>query len=265
MGQFFILACRLLKRTTLKMPENRFAFVFFVFTLLLLAIYTGVLASDTNGTIDSTNKYAWSNYGGWVNFGATNGDVSLSDSGITGYAWNENYGWINMSPTNSGVSVSASGALSGSAWGQNTGWIDFSGTSISCSGEFTGTAVGNTIGTITFDCTNCNVTTDYRPSSCRTSVPPPGGGSHLICDNGTHKCVTASWGGSNECETAGEYCCDPHGDLDFDKAIGYKDLSIMAHYWSNSPPSYKCPDINEGGKVWYEDLSIMAHYWSEFR
>lgn len=232
----------------------------FLALLLCLFFFSFAAASETSGTIDSTNKYAWSNYGGWVNFNATNGGISITDSGITGYAWNENYGWINMSPTNSGIEISSNGNLSGYAWGQNTGWIDFSSTTINCSGKFTGTADGNTIGTINFDCTNCNVSTDYRPQNCRDT-----GGSnatHNVCDNSTHKCVLAKGQGTNECWTIGEWCCDPHGDLDFDKSINWRDFSILMTYWSNNPPTYKCPDINKGGKVWWEDFSIMMTYWS---
>lgn len=135
-------------------------------------------ASETSGTIVSSGNagYAWSPQAGWVNFGATNSNIQITDSGITGYAWNQNYGWINMNPTNGGVSVAASGALSGYAWNTNLGWINFSSVSINSSGKFTGQASGTIIGTLTFDCTNCNVTTDYRPSSFRTTAPPSSGG-----------------------------------------------------------------------------------------
>ncbi len=139
-----------------------------IITLLVLPVVS--FASETNGTINSVNKYAWSNQAGWVNFKTTNGDIKISDSGITGYAWNSNYGWINMSPTNSGVKVANNGVLSGYAWGANVGWVNFSGVSINSSGRFVGNATGNIIGTLTFDCTNCNVSTDYLPKDFRTST-----------------------------------------------------------------------------------------------
>ncbi len=125
-------------------------------------------ASVTNGTISSVNKYAWSNQTGWINFKTVNGNIKISDSGITGYVWNSNYGWINMSPTNDGVKVATNGSLSGYAWGTNIGWIDFSGVSINSSGRFVGTATGKIIGTLTFDCPNCNVSTDYVPKDFRS-------------------------------------------------------------------------------------------------
>lgn len=140
--------------------------LFFISIFLGFSIFAPAFASERDGTIDSTNKYAWCNNTGWINFGDTDGNIHITDSGITGYAWDENYGWIKMNPANSGVTINSSGALSGKAWGENTGWIDFSGVSINCSGRFSGSATGDYVGTITFDCANCNVSTDYRPQSC---------------------------------------------------------------------------------------------------
>ncbi len=139
-----------------------------IISLLVLPIVS--FASETNGTISSVNKYAWSNQAGWVNFKTTNGDVKISDSGITGYVWNSNYGWINMSPTSSGVKIAPNGSMTGYAWGENIGWVNFSGVSINSSGKFVGSAVGKVIGTLTFDCSNCNVSTDYRPKNFRAST-----------------------------------------------------------------------------------------------
>lgn len=53
--------------------------------------------------ISSTDKYAWSDQVGWINFNPTNGGVDISDTVLTGSAWNDNYGWINLQPTTSGV------------------------------------------------------------------------------------------------------------------------------------------------------------------
>jgi len=143
--------------------------IIFIFVAIfgVVGFVFSVNASNTNGTIDSTNKYAWGSKIGWINFGATNGNVAITDSAITGYTWNDVYGWINLSPTNSGVSNDGGGNLSGSAWGEKLGWINFSGAIIDSSGVFTGTATGTNVGTINFDCANCNVQTDWRPQSVR--------------------------------------------------------------------------------------------------
>lgn len=132
-------------------------------------------AGITNGTIDSTFKYAWGSRIGWINFGTSGGNVHVTDTGLTGYAWSDNYGWINLAPTTSGVTMNAIGNLAGSAWGENTGWIAFSGVSINQDGEFIGNATGDVVGTISFNCANTSVCsssnfkviTDWRPKTAR--------------------------------------------------------------------------------------------------
>ncbi len=113
--------------------------IFILVTVLILPIGF-VLASTTNGKVDSTYKYAWSENIGWINFGCANCSVSITNSVITGYAWSNSYGWINLNPSSSGVVNNSDGVLSGQAWGNNTGWIDFSGVTIDSSGYFNGYA-----------------------------------------------------------------------------------------------------------------------------
>lgn len=194
----------------------------FLTSLVLLALFLvyflagGVLAAT--GTIDSVYKYAWGNKAGWLNFKATNGNISITDSALTGYIWNEVYGWINLAPTGSGVTNTTSGVFSGSAWGQNAGWINFSGVSINCSGKFTGSATGDTVGTITFDCSNCNVTTNWTPSTgCGGGgggpppPPPPPPVSHNEC-NVQKQCVSVSGAGINQCATNNDCVTPVHSE-----------------------------------------------------
>src|SRR3989344_3247819 len=141
-----------------------------------LAVFNGAalsFASTTDGTIDATNKYAWGDRMGWVNFGTSGGNVHVTDSALTGHAWSENYGWINLNPTQSGVKNNNEGDLSGYAWGEKLGWVDFSSVSISAAGVFSGTAVVSftSLGSVSFDCTNCSVVTDWRPASTRNTTP----------------------------------------------------------------------------------------------
>jgi len=133
-------------------------------------------ASSTNGTIDSTYKYAWSENIGWINFGTTNGNLHITDPILTGYAWSDNYGWINLNPATSGVKNDGEGNLSGYAWGENLGWINFSGVTINSSGVFGGSASGGNSGQISFNCANCTVKTDWRPASARPVAASLGGG-----------------------------------------------------------------------------------------
>ncbi len=134
-----------------------------ILAALLLPAFS--FASTSNGTIQ--NQYAWGENTGWVNFLPDNGNITVTDSGITGYAWDARHGWINMNPTNGGVDNDGEGNLSGSAWSLGGGWIDFDNVSINSSGKFVGVADGGVYGQLTFNCDNCNVTTDWRPLSVR--------------------------------------------------------------------------------------------------
>jgi len=145
-------------------------FFFLSISVFLLGLSGAVFASTTDGT---ASGYAWADQIGWINFETTYGNVHITDSALTGYLWNENYGWINLSPSTSGVTNNNEGTLSGYAWGESTGWINFNGVTINSSGEFTGAATGDIVGTISFTCSNCGVTTDWRPRSTR----PTGGGA----------------------------------------------------------------------------------------
>ena len=53
--------------------------------------------------ISSTEKYAWSDQVGWINFNPINGGVDVSDITLTGSAWSDNHGWIDLQPTMAGV------------------------------------------------------------------------------------------------------------------------------------------------------------------
>jgi hypothetical protein len=122
------------------------------------------------GNVDQTNKHAWAENAGWVNFAPTNGGVTVHFSGargyLTGYAWGENIGWVklgdnsggpydNDSSTDWGVNLDAAGKLSGYAWGENVGWVKFDPdhselTIDMATGRFDGYAWGENIGWIRF-------------------------------------------------------------------------------------------------------------------
>lgn len=141
------------------------------------------------GNIDSANKYAefLDAVGPRINFGTTEGDVTVTDSAITGYAWSTDYGWINLAPSNGGVANDGNGNLSGYAWGEGTGWINFDptngGVSIDTStGDFSGYAWAQNIGWISFNCADEGVcgTNDYKVQTSwpndETDPPPTTGG-----------------------------------------------------------------------------------------
>ena len=142
-----------------------------ILTLFLLLVAFPVYAAN----IDGTEKYAWSNEGGWVNMNPTNGGVTVTDSTLTGYAWAQNTGWISFDTTQSGVTNDGNGTLGGFAWSEGEGWLSFTGVTIDSNGYFSGTATGAS-STITFDCTNCSVKTSWRPASSGSSGGSSSGG-----------------------------------------------------------------------------------------
>ena len=131
-----------------------------------------------DGNIEVSNKYAWNENAGWLNFNSLSG-VSVFSDHLEGYVWNENAGWIkigaftsgtkhtysNASKTDYGVNNDGSGNLSGYGWSENVGWINFrpvgGGVFIDPSGDFSGYAWGENIGWIHF----ANKTPAYRVSS----------------------------------------------------------------------------------------------------
>lgn len=157
-------------------------FVYVSIALFVSAVFAlPVSASTTDGTIDTTYKYAWGENIGWVNFGTSNGAVHVTDSALSGYALSETVGWIYLGD----VANNGEGALSGYAWGENVGWIKFNpsngGVSINSSGEFTGSALGENIGWIIFDCSgSACVKTDWRPQSVRATPMPTSGGGGVV-------------------------------------------------------------------------------------
>jgi len=181
-------------------------FIFPIFALLFFVSPSFSFASTTNGTIDSSNKYAWSENAGWINFGTTQGNVIVTASELTGYAWSENLGWISLNCSNDNscatsnykVANDGKGVLSGYAYGENVGWINFGptggGVSISTStGEFSGYAWAENTGWIVFDCaTSACVKTDWRPLSGGGGLPAgaynlptiPVGGFKILINQG---------------------------------------------------------------------------------
>lgn len=158
---------------------------FFNISVIILSIFFPISSygSETDGTIDSTNKYAhgYESNVGLINFGLAAGNVHVTDSLMTGYAWGEKIGWINLAPTYGGVSNNGEGVLSGYAWGELAGWINFNptlgGVTIDSSGDFSGSAWSQNFGWIVFNCStdstcgsqNIKVSTDWRPRSARAA------------------------------------------------------------------------------------------------
>lgn len=162
-----------------------FAFSFFAFPVFSFA-------SNTNGTIDNTSRYVSSENLGWIDFGTSEGVVTVTDSALSGYAWSETTGWISLNCSNTSscatvdykVANNGEGTLSGYAYGENIGWIQFAptggGVTIDSSGDFAGYAWSENTGWIVFNCSTTSscgtvsykVNTDWRPASARSSGNP---------------------------------------------------------------------------------------------
>lgn len=190
-----------------------------------------VFASNTDGTIDATSKYAWGENIGWINFGTTEGNIHITDSAMTGYAWSENLGWLPLNCSNDNscnavnykISNNGNGVLSGYSYSSETGYISFApsngGVTINSSGEFQGYAWGENIGWIVFNCATTNscgtadykVKTDWRPQNvrpaCNNTLDDDGDGkidypSDSACD---------SLGGGTELPVEGTVVIVPGG------------------------------------------------------
>ncbi len=103
--------------------------------LLLMSHATAALAA---GNISATDKYAWSETSGWLNFAPSGGGVTVYPDHLEGYVWQENIGWIKVgshtgggvftygNATNTNWGVNRAGTvLSGFAWSETAGWINF--------------------------------------------------------------------------------------------------------------------------------------------
>ena len=156
------------RQTTRPQATNKIV----VIVIAMLLTVSVVFASETDGTINSSFRYAWGSNFGWINFKPDAGGLLIYDTYIGGYAWSSVAGWINFAPTNGGVTNNCNGELGGYAWSANLGWIPMSGASINSSGIFTGLAGSSTlpVGKINFNCDNCKVETDWRPCSSRTAT-----------------------------------------------------------------------------------------------
>ncbi len=113
----------------------RNSFFIFLASLYLCCCMTPYSMAAT-GNINDTEKFAWSETSGWVNFRPLHGGISVHDTHISGFAWAANSGWIkfgadsggpysNTSKDDWGVNRDQTGGLSGFAWSETVGWINF--------------------------------------------------------------------------------------------------------------------------------------------
>jgi len=165
-------------------------------------------AETGTGPIDSTNRWAWNDNIGWIDFGYSSGDVHVNDTDLTGYAWNNNAKEIVLNCATTPIGSvcndsdfkvarnSTTGVLSGWAWSDDYGWISFNSannpTPITCdpsdgygageycvtvstsTGVFSGWAWNDNLGWISFNCADPGLcaSSDYKVSVATASSTP---------------------------------------------------------------------------------------------
>jgi hypothetical protein len=123
-------------------------FPFFILILEFFVTFFVVFSAISVTNIDSTNKWAWNDLIGWIDFYGTN-TVNVSSQQLTGYA-SSSAGDISLdcATTRNGnicgqsdykVLNDGMGNLSGWGWNDNYGWISF------CGGQNTSNCPGSTI------------------------------------------------------------------------------------------------------------------------
>lgn len=214
-------------------------------------------ASTTNGTIDISDKYAWGENTGWINFAPTEGGLTITDTAITGHAWSRDVGWINFSATSSGQGVinTCEGILSGSAWSQTLGWIDMTGVTIDASGVFQGMtqSASTTPGRINFSCARCRVSTDWRQCSLR------GGGSNQSDISSRSRALSRGGSGITTITDEGGGGCR---DIIMDGRMDVFDFNVLMVNWGNSDVGNGA-DVTGDGAVDIFDFNSVMVCWTQ--
>jgi len=135
-----------------------------IFISIILVILCHTILAHA-GNIHPTEKFAWSETTGWINFSPLETHYAqFKGSFLTGYIWAEHIGWIKLSVNekgpfensnadNWGVNILSDNTLTGFAWSENTGWISFASdhhqvTFDPVTGSFEGFAWSETVGYI---------------------------------------------------------------------------------------------------------------------
>jgi hypothetical protein len=211
----------------------------------LIVLSLSPQAQAQTGNIDSTDKYAWSENAGWLNFGPTNGGVTVYADHLEGFAWAENIGWVKLGSYTSGgthtyTNTSAAdygvnntnGVLSGYAWSETAGWINFSpthgGVTIGADGRFDGYAWAENVGWVHFQ----NVSPAYNIRQTLITISGNAGvaGATLSYSDGTAKTAIA----------------EDNGDYNF----------TVSYNWSGTVTPFKTDYIFEPASRAYTNVTV---------
>ncbi|MEX2054497.1 MAG: hypothetical protein WD883_03075 [Candidatus Colwellbacteria bacterium] len=168
--------------------------------VLVVMIITGHSVVQGFSNINSTNKWAWNDVVGWIDFYVGNTGLNVKSTKVDRwgdiYTSSEAYiathctslppDSINDCTPTFGVSNDGSGNLSSYAWSDEYGWISFKGSTpdygvtIDGSGDFNGFAWNDIIGWISFNCLSTSPdhcgggSTSYKVNTTWNSTAPPG-------------------------------------------------------------------------------------------
>jgi hypothetical protein len=105
-------------------------------TVLLAVLLAASVLQAQPGNIDPSQRHAWAENAGWLDFRPAFGGVTVLPTYLSGYAWSEAAGWVKLGADGSGPYVndgtpgtwgvnlnSVTGVLSGFAWSESAGWI----------------------------------------------------------------------------------------------------------------------------------------------
>lgn len=174
--------------------QNCFKFLVIGVSIIVCCLVLGAWDfAHASTNIDSTNRYAWNDVIGWIDF-YTTGNVNVVPAQLTGYAYSSSSyialdcatspngnicGTSNFKVSNDGV-----GNLTGWAWNDAIGWISFDNVTAGSpypyqvtvgvsTGDFSGWAWNDVVGWISFNCANTSTcgTSNYKVNSSWRAVP----------------------------------------------------------------------------------------------
>ncbi len=181
-----------------------FFFVLCALTFIFLGI-SSAFAACVNCPIDATDRLAWNDVIGWIDFQYDgNPNVTVSSTELKGYA-SSSVGYLQLNcatfPTGDSdtcsfggwkVTNDGGGNLAGWAWNDNIGWVSFScdhmsdgtvpavttcgnanyGVTIDPSGDFHGWAWNDVVGWISFNASESGSSVPYKVKTSWTLVLP---------------------------------------------------------------------------------------------
>ena len=210
---------------------------------LSLVALAPVLAGAAPSNVSQTNKFAWSENCGYLNFrdaGSPSGaqGVVIGARFLSGFAWGENIGFINFgdgTPTN-GVSYAN---IDGTDFGVNIDPV---------TGDLTGLAWGENVGWINFD----------------TRAALAGFGQQARVDTGESRLRGYAWGENigwvnlDNAQVFVGFVPQCPGDTNGDGVVNFADLNnVLSTFGQSGAPGFTGSDLNNDGVVNFADLNIV--------